>query len=85
MGIFRRGHYREGDHFHFSQQILILSREGLARRGSGPAAQPKNVIQRRRRGATNLRDKTAYACNRLVLLLGSHSPWLSRNQSHVES
>jgi hypothetical protein len=33
MGIFRPRHHPEGDHFHFSQQIFILSKEGLA----GPA------------------------------------------------
>ena len=28
--------HREGDHFHFAQQIFILSREGLARRVISP-------------------------------------------------
>ena len=34
MGIYWPRAHREGDHFHFSQQIFILSREGLA---NGPA------------------------------------------------
>jgi hypothetical protein len=33
MGIYRPRTHREGDHFHFSQQIFILSKEELA----GPA------------------------------------------------
>ena len=32
--LHRPRHHPEGDHFHFSQRIFILSREGLARQAS---------------------------------------------------
>ena len=71
---FRPRHDPEGDHFHFSQQIFILSREGLAR------APPNGAIPAGSYGYPDLTRRRLFRHVRLVTSnqAGKSGAWSNR-------